>query len=33
LVTINRIYRHRELEVVTVSVNRPDEEKRVLEFL
>lgn len=27
------MYRHRELEVVTVSVNRSDEEKRVLEFL
>jgi peroxiredoxin len=33
LVTLNRIYRRREFEVVTVSVNRPDEEKRVLEFL
>ncbi len=33
LVTINRMYRHRDFEVVTVSVNRPDEEKRVLEFL
>jgi peroxiredoxin len=33
LVTINRMYRHREFEVVTVSVNRPDEEKNVLEFL
>ena len=27
------MYRHRDFEVVTVSVNRPDEEKRVLEFL
>ena len=33
LVTINRMYRHRDFEVVTVSVNRPDEEKNVLEFL
>ena len=33
LITINRMYRHREFEVVTVSVNRPDEEKQVLEFL
>ena len=32
-VTINRMYRHRELELVTVSMNRPDEEKGVLEFL
>jgi thiol-disulfide isomerase/thioredoxin len=32
-VTINRMYRHRDLEIVTVSVNRPDEEKVVLEFL
>jgi len=32
-VTINRMYRHRDFEVVTVSVNRPDEEKNVLEFL
>ena len=27
------MYRHRDFEVVTVSVNRPDEEKDVLEFL
>ena len=27
LVTINRMYRHRDFELVTVSVNRPDEEK------
>ena len=27
------MYRHRDFEVVTVSVNRPDEEKKVLEFL
>lgn len=33
LVTINRMYRHRDFELVTVSVNRPDEEKSVLEFL
>ena len=32
-VTINRMYRHREFELVTVSVNRPEEEARVLEFL
>ncbi len=32
-VTVNRMYRHREFEMVTVSVNRPDEEKSVLEFL
>ena len=33
LVTINRMYRHRDFELVTVSVNRPDEEKPVLGFL
>jgi peroxiredoxin len=33
LVTINRMYRHRDFELVTVSVNKPDEEKVVLEFL
>ena len=33
LITINRMYRHRDFEVVTVSVNRPDEEKNVLKFL
>lgn len=33
LVKINRMYRHREFELVTVSVNRPDEEAAVLEFL
>ena len=27
------MYRHRDFEVVTVSVNRPDEENNVLEFL
>ncbi len=32
-VTMNRMYRHREFELVTVSMNRPDEEKSVLEFL
>ena len=33
LVTINRMYRHRDFELVTVSVNRPDEENAVLAFL
>jgi peroxiredoxin len=33
IVTINRIYRHRNFELVTVSMNEPDEEKSVLEFL
>src|SRR6266516_3433158 len=32
-VTVNRMYRHRELELVTASLNRPDEETAVLEFL
>ncbi len=32
-VTINRMYRHRDFEVVTVAVNRPEEEKEVLAFL
>ncbi len=32
-VTINRMYRHRDFELVTVSLNRPDETKAVLEFL
>lgn len=32
-VTINRMYRHRDFEMVLVSLNRPDEEKQVLEFL
>ena len=27
------MYRHRELKLITVSLNRPDEEKAVLEFL
>ncbi len=33
LVTINRMYRHRDFEFVSVSLNQPDEENRVLEFL
>jgi len=32
-VTINRMYRHRDFEVVTVAMNRPEEEKEVLAFL
>jgi thiol-disulfide isomerase/thioredoxin len=32
-VTVNRMYRHRDFEVVTVSVNQPDEENQVLQFL
>ncbi len=32
-VTINRMYRHRDFEVASVSVNRPEEEKQVLGFL
>ena len=32
-VTINRMYRHRDFELVTVSLNRPEEEKTVLAFL
>ena len=32
-VTMNRMYRHRDFELVTVSMNRPDEEKTVREFL
>jgi thiol-disulfide isomerase/thioredoxin len=32
-VTINRMYRHRDFELVTVSVNRPDENESVLGFL
>jgi thiol-disulfide isomerase/thioredoxin len=32
-VTINRMYRHRDFELVMVSMNRPDEEKTVLAFL
>ena len=32
-ITINRMYRHRDFELVTVSLNRPDEQAQVLEFL
>jgi thiol-disulfide isomerase/thioredoxin len=32
-VTINRMYRSRSFEVVMVSLNQPDEEAQVLEFL
>lgn len=32
-VTLNRMYRHRDFELVTVSVNRPDEQEAVLEVL
>lgn len=32
-VTINRMYRHRDFEFVSVAVNRPDEEPAVLDFL
>lgn len=32
-VTINRMYRHRDFELVTVSVNEPDEQESVLAFL
>ncbi|HTY88147.1 MAG TPA: redoxin domain-containing protein [Candidatus Acidoferrum sp.] len=32
-VTLNRMYRHRDFEMVTVSLNQPDEEAKVLEFL
>jgi thiol-disulfide isomerase/thioredoxin len=32
-VAMNRMYRHRDIEVVTVSMNAPDEEKQVLGFL
>jgi thiol-disulfide isomerase/thioredoxin len=32
-VTMNRMYRHRDFELVTVSINRPDEEQAVLAFL
>jgi peroxiredoxin len=32
-VTIHRMYRHRDFELVTVSLNRPDEEGAVLEYL
>ena len=33
LVTVNRMYRHRDFELVTVSINQPDEENEVLRFL
>jgi len=32
-VTINRMYRQREFELVTVSLNRPEEQAEVLKFL
>lgn len=32
-VTINRMYRHRDFELVMVSLNNPDEERQVLAFL
>ena len=32
-VTINRMYRHRDFELVTVSVNEPDDRDSVLAFL
>jgi peroxiredoxin len=32
-VEVDRMYRHRDFEFVAVSMNQPDEEKRVLEFL
>ncbi len=32
-VTIDRMYSHREFEFISVSLNRPDEEKRILAFL
>ncbi len=32
-VTIDRMYRHREFEFISVSMNRPDEQAQVLEFL
>ena len=32
-VTINRMYRHRDFELVTVSVNRPEEQPSALAFL
>ena len=32
-VTIHRMYRHRDFELVLVSLNRPDEDKNVLAFL
>jgi thiol-disulfide isomerase/thioredoxin len=32
-ITINRMYRHRDFELVTVSLNRPEEQKSVLDCL
>jgi peroxiredoxin len=32
-VTMNRMYRHREFELVTVSLNRPEEQQQVLNLL
>jgi peroxiredoxin len=32
-VTINRMYRHRDFELVAVSMNRPEEHERALDFL
>ncbi|HWQ92103.1 MAG TPA: redoxin domain-containing protein [Clostridia bacterium] len=32
-VTINRMYRHRDFELVSIAMNRPDETQGVLEFL
>ena len=32
-ITINRMYRHRDFELVTVALNRPDEKADVLKFL
>jgi len=33
LITINRMYRHRAFELITISANYPDEQKEVLAFL
>ena len=32
-VTVNRMYRHRDFELVMVSINQPDQENQVLQFL
>ena len=32
-IVINRMYRHRDFEVITVALNRPDEQSTVLKFL
>jgi peroxiredoxin len=32
-VEVHRMYRHRDFEFIAVSMNQPDEEKRVLDFL